>query len=174
MDSLLTKDLNEDTYNEYIEKLINIFKLSTKESSIIFNLKIKESKCLIKLSIVNQNGEKEEFRDKTFKCDELFYKEFLNILIKRFVEEIDVIKNDIVNLDEDEFVTLRIITNNNDLFLIDGLNDTKANYLKNICEEEKIINFSEDEMGIGSLKIFTLIIFIFIIIILTLIFMFIK
>lgn len=163
--SLINKVLNEDSYNEYIEKLINIFKLSIKESSIICNLKIDNNNCLIKLSIVNQNGEKEEFNDKTFKCDEVFYKEFLNILIKRFNEEIEVVTKDIVNLDDDSLVTLRLLTKNNDLFSVDGLREDRANYLLSLIDDDfKYTLLLEDEMGIGNLKIFTLIILILIIV----------
>ena len=141
--SLINKVLNEDSYNEYIDN----------------------NNCLIKLSIVNQNGEKEEFNDKTFKCDEVFYKDFLNILIKRFNEEIEVVTKDIVNLDDDSLVTLRLLTKNNDLFSVDGLREDRANYLLSLIDDDfKYTLLLEDEMGIGNLKIFTLIILILIIV----------
>lgn len=138
MASLIEKDFNEIIYDEYIDKIISIFKLSVKESSIIFNMKINDSESIIKLSIVNQDGNREEFTDTNFKCDDKFYKNFLDLLVEKFVKNICVVSKDIVNLDGDSFLTLRLITENNDLFIIDGLSDDNANHLISICCRENI------------------------------------
>ncbi len=173
MELLLGKDLCEDNYLEYVERIVNIFKLSTKESSIIFQISINDLNCLIKLSMVKQNGEKEAFRDQTSKCDQNFYDKFVDVLVKKFLEEVKIINKDVVNLDNDNFLTLRLITENNDLFILDGLSENYANHLFNIDgNKEEITFFSNDEMGIGGLKIFTLIIIIFIVILFALIFIF--
>lgn len=160
--SLLDKKLNEDSYGEYIEKIINIFRLSSKESSILLDLKIKDYKCVIKLSIVGQNGEKEEFCDTTLKCDEVFYKEFLDVLIEEFTCNVAVTTKDIVDLDDDpSLVTFRLITVNNDLFSIDGLTIEHAKYLFSLVEREKKDRYLADtrnSAGIANANIFLLVI----------------
>lgn len=164
-DSLLESVLNEDNYEDYIEKIINIFRLSSKESSILLSLIIKDYKCSIKLSIVGQNGEKREFNDATLKCDEAFYKNFLDVLVQKFVSNNEVITKDIVNLDGDALVTLRFINCNNDLFSIDGLSDDHAKYLLSLCEDKEEqdthyldISTSNNNIGAGNIWIFVLMI----------------
>jgi len=159
--SLLETVLNEDSYEDYIEKIINIFRLSSKESSILLSLIIKDYTCNIKLSIVGQNGEKKEFNDMTLKCDESFYKNFLDVLVQRFVYNNEVITKDIVNLDGDSLVTLRFINCNNDLFSIDGLSQEHAKYLLSLCENKKEkdthyldISASNNSVGAGNVWIF--------------------
>jgi len=61
--SLLDNKLNEDNYEEYVDKIINIFRLSNKESSIICNINIIDFKAIIELSIISNTGEKQEFTD---------------------------------------------------------------------------------------------------------------
>ena len=60
--SLLDSNLTEENYDDYIEKIFNIFRLSSKNSSIILSVDIVDSKCLIKLKIVSQNGDTKEFK----------------------------------------------------------------------------------------------------------------
>lgn len=171
--SLLVNTLNEDNYDEYIEKIINVFRLSSKESSIIFSLRIIENKCLIKLSIVKQNGDREEFNDISLKCDEVFYNKFIEVLVDKFLKNIDVVAKDIVNLDEDSLVTLRLITENNDLFSIDGLEKDYASKLFNINNNlyDGIIE-NTNNAGVGNILIFALIIVIVVILITLFIYLF--
>lgn len=173
--SLLDKTLNEDSYSEYIEKIINVFRLSSKESSILLDLKIKDYKCVIKLSIVGQNGEKEEFCDTTLKCDEVFYKEFLDVLIEKFTSNVTVTTKDVVDLDDDpSLVTLRLITLNNDLFSIDGLTNEHAKYLLSLPEDEKkdrYLTNTNNSAGMAITNIFLLVIVVAIIIFIAVFFM---
>lgn len=177
--SLLGNTLNEDNYSDYIEKIINIFRLSSKESSILFDLKLKDYKCTIKLSIVGQNGEKEEFCDTTLKCDEVFYKDFLDVLVANFIDNVEVVTRDIVDLDDDpSLVTLRLITLNNDLFSIDGLSNDHAKKLLSLNENvenknnNKYLSVSSNA-GIANIYLFLLIIIV-IIIFFVLMFLFLK
>ena len=155
--SLLDSNLTEENYDDYIEKIFNIFRLSSKNSSIILSVDIVDSKCLIKLKIVSQNGDTKEFSDVTFKCDNAFYNDFLDSLIKRLNDDENFIINDIVNLDKDEFMTFRLVSSNNDLITIDGLTKEQANHLNKLFEtdekkEEILINNS----GIANVWIFLL------------------
>lgn len=163
--SLLNRTLNEDSYEEYIEKIINIFRLSSKESSIIFDLKIKDYTCVIKLSIVKQNGEREEFSDTTFKCDQSFYQKFLDVLVSEFLGSTKVVTKDIVSLSDDSLVTFRLITDNNDLFSVDGLSEEHAKYLLGLDkkDDDKYLNATRNSQGIGSIWMFILMIIVLII-----------
>ena len=162
--SLLDSNLTEENYDDYIEKIFNIFRLSSKNSSIILSVDIVDSKCLIKLKIVSQNGDIKEFSDVTFKCDNAFYNDFLDSLIKRLNDDENVIINDIVNLDKDEFMTFRLVSSNNDLITIDGITKEQANHLNKLFEtdekkEEILINNS----GIANVWIFLLMIVVLVI-----------
>ena len=162
--SLLDSNLTEENYDDYIEKIFNIFRLSSKNSSIILSIDIVNSKCLIKLKIVSQNGDTKEFSDVTFKCNNAFYNDFLDSLIKRLNDDENFIINDIVNLDKDEFMTFRLVSSNNDLITIDGLTKEQANHLNKLFEtdekkEEILINNS----GIANVWIFLLMIVVLVI-----------
>ncbi len=162
--SLLDSNLTEENYDDYIEKIFNIFRLSSKNSSIILSIDIVDSKCLIKLKIVSQNGDTKEFSDVTFKCNNAFYNDFLDSLIKRLNDDENFIINDIVNLDKDEFMTFRLVSSNNDLITIDGLTKEQANHLNKLFEtdekkEEILINSS----GIANVWIFLLMIVVLVI-----------
>ena len=162
--SLLDSNLTEENYDDYIEKIFNIFRLSSKNSSIILSVDIVDSKCLIKLKIVSQNGDTKEFSDVTFKCDNAFYNDFLDSLIKRLNDDENFIIHDIVNLDKDEVMTFRLVSSNNDLITIDGLTKEQANHLNKLFEtdekkEEILINNS----GIANVWIFLLMIVVLVI-----------
>lgn len=162
--SLLDSNLTEENYDDYIEKIFNIFRLSSKNSFIILSIDIVDSKCLIKLKIVSQNGDTKEFSDVTFKCNNAFYNDFLDSLIKRLNDDENFIINDIVNLDKDEFMTFRLVSSNNDLITIDGLTKEQANHLNKLFEtdekkEEILINSS----GIANVWIFLLMIVVLVI-----------
>ena len=162
--SIKDSNLIEENYDEKIKKIFNIFRLSSKNSSIILSVDIVDSKCLIKLKIVSQNGDTKEFSDVTFKCDNAFYNDFLDSLIKRLNDDENFIINDIVNLDKDEFMTFRLVSSNNDLITIDGLTKEQANHLNKLFEtdekkEEILINNS----GIANVWIFLLMIVVLVI-----------
>lgn len=164
--SLMDKNLNVDSYDEYIDKIINIFRLSNKTSSILFDLKINNYKATIMLSIVNQNGEKNNFTDVVLKCDDDFYKKFLIVLIKKIKSYVEIKVSDIVRLSDDGLVTFRLITENNDLFSIDGLSEDDANSLLNISSNDNKVqqyNNVTNIEGIGNIKIFILMIVVLVI-----------
>ena len=54
-------ELSKNDYNDYIEKILNIYRLSSKDSSILFNIKIEDYKCYCCMSIVGRSGDKQEF-----------------------------------------------------------------------------------------------------------------
>lgn len=156
--SLLDCNLTEDNYDEYIDKVFNIFRLSNKRKSIILDLKIENTKCLCKLKIVSLDGDVEEFDDVSFKCNDAFYNIFLDKLIKRLNDNEDFIINDIVNLDKDDLVTLRLISKNNDLISISNLSYDKAKYLKDLFSKDEVKKeiLIKDNKGKSNIKMFIL------------------
>lgn len=160
--SLLENNLNDENYKDYIDKILNIFRLSNKESSIMYEIKIEQSECVCKLSIVNNNGDNKVFNDIVFKNDFSLFHYFIDELVKKINLDVKIVSKDVVNLDNDEFVTFRMITENNDLFTIDGLEKDFAGHLiqitsDNFISEAKGINQLSNE-GIGNFKIFILMI----------------
>ena len=43
-------EIDKNNYNEYIEKILNIYRLSSKDSSILFNIKIENYKCYCRIN----------------------------------------------------------------------------------------------------------------------------
>lgn len=113
-------------YLEYINNLVDIAKLTTKDNSIMFNFKISNNICLCTIDVVGHDGDEKNFEDVEFECNEEFYRDFLPLLVKTLYENSIIILKDIVNLDGDEYVALRMITEYNDLFTIDGLDKEMA------------------------------------------------
>ena len=54
--SLMGKDMTRDDYQDYIDKIVNIFRISDSYSSILFDLKINNYQALAKMSIINREG----------------------------------------------------------------------------------------------------------------------
>lgn len=161
-------EIDKNNYNEYIEKILNIYRLSSKDSSILFNIKIENYKCYCSMSIVGRSGDKQEFSDVILDFDENFFPDFLDILVTKINNDVRIKVKDIVNLDGDSLVAYRMITENNDLFTIDGLSMEDAMHFKELCSDEfqsesKGINQITDTHGIGSMKMFILMISILVI-----------
>ncbi len=157
---LMDKKISEDNYEEYVDKVVNIFRLSSKNSSIVYRLKIENNKAIIKLSIINQMGANQEYSDQVMNCNEKFYQNFLIPLIEKINDNVEIRVKDVVNLDGDEFHTLRMITENNDLFAIDGLKPEDAkSFLERIDKGKEIKPLIvPNNEGKGNIWIFLLMI----------------
>lgn len=167
--SLLSQTLSDDNYESYINKIVDIFHLSSKKSSILFDLKIENYQALIRLSVLNQNGERERFKDVALNCDLSFYHNFLMPLVKKIYDNGDIATSDIVHLANNDLVTFRMITSNNDLFSVDGLNKDDAKAFLMLCENskedmKKHLSLSNRDGKSSALNIFLVIIVVFIII----------
>lgn len=155
-------ELSKNDYNDYIEKILNIYRLSSKDSSILFNIKIEDYKCYCCMSIVGRSGDKQEFSDVILDFDDNFFKEFLDVLVSKINYDVRIKVKDIVNLDGDSLVAFRMVTDNNDLFTIDGLSMEDALHFKELCSDEfkseaKGINQITNH-GIGNVQMFLLMI----------------
>ena len=154
--SLIDDNLTLDNYKNYIEKILNIFRLSSKNSSILFELKIENYKAIIKLSIVSLDGEREDFQDFVTECDTSFYHKLLIPLIRKIAETIPISTRDIIKLSDDALSTFRMISKNNDLFTIDGLSDADAKGLLSIFDEEEkndsVSLINHNHSGVGNIS----------------------
>ena len=170
--SILINPLDENNYSDYIERIINIFRLSSKDSSIMLRIKISDGNCNLNLSIIDKEGQSQKFSDDTFKCDEVFYSNFLDSLVNKVYENCEIVTTDVVNLDNDEFVAFRMITENNDLLTIDGISQDYSMHLIEICSKEQDDEVSNDyesmlnNEGFSNISMFTLIILVLILILL--------
>lgn len=154
-------EIDKNNYNEYIEKVLNIYRLSSKDSSILFNIKIDNYKCYCSMSIIGRAGDKQEFSDVILDFDENFFPEFLDVLVTKINNDVRIKVKDIVNLDGDSLVVFRMVTDNNDLFTIDGLSMDDAKHFEKLCSdgfksEAKGVYQINDTHGIGSFKMFLL------------------
>ena len=135
--SLLNQNLSGDNYEDYIHKIVDIFQLSSKKSSILFDLKIDNYQGIIRLSVLNQSGERERFQDVALNCDQAFYHDFLMPLVREIYNNGNIATSDIVHEANKDLVTFRMITTNNDLFSVDGLSRDDAKSLLMLCEKSK-------------------------------------
>lgn len=156
---LINQTLDDNVYDDYIGKIVDIFRLSSKKSSILFDMKIENYKASIRLSVLNQNGERERYNDVVLKCDYSFYHNFLMVLVKKIFDGGEIATADVVRLSDSDLVTFRMITTNNDLFSVDGLSEDDAKSLLVICKknDEKQSKIKVlDHGGISTLKILLL------------------
>ncbi len=173
--SLLVSSIGEDAYDDYIERLMDVYRLSSKDSSIIGNISIKGEKSKATLSIVDsKSGYSNDFTDVVFKNNENFYERFIKEIVRRMNSECHVLVNDLVQGEDDKTVTYRMVTENNDLFTIEGLDKARAkqimaSYKKEDCEPKLLLK--SGNLGEGNYLIFITMI---VIIILTLILVYIM
>ena len=130
-------EIDKNNYGEFVDKIVDIFRLSIKTSSILFNLKISDYTAYINLSIVEHSGEKKEYNEVILDYNDRFYNDFLLPLISKVNMFGNIVTKDIVNLDNDSLVTLRLISENNDLFTIDGLSQDDSNNLMKLLDNKK-------------------------------------
>lgn len=147
-------------YDEYIKELIDISKLTTKENSILFSFQISGSECYNKVVLIEQSGNEQLLKDVKFVADDKFFNVFFEKLVINFYNENKIILTDFVDIDGDLKYAYRMITENNDLFSINGISLEYAHYLadfisnKNIAKrQEEEIKFSS-ESGLGTAGIF--------------------
>ena len=135
--NILSQNLSDNNYEDYIKGIVDVFRLSSNKSSILFDLKIENYQALIRLSNLNQNGERENFQNVVLNCDNSFYHNFLMPLVREIYVNGNISTADIVHLADQDLVTFRMITTNNDLFSVDGLSKDDAKALLMLCDKSK-------------------------------------
>ena len=67
-------------YDEYLEKVMEIASLSSKDNSVLVTFNIEDNKCLSKVELLEQNGDRGALKSVSFACTDSFYTTFLEKL----------------------------------------------------------------------------------------------
>ena len=130
MNSIIFKEeITENNYQDFIHQIIDIFRLSNYQKYIMFSLKIEKEECIIRMSILNHDGANQEYEDIVMNSTTSYFSSFLHLLIQELREHCEIVKEDIVNVNDKEVFAFRMITEFNDLITIDGLTEEKAKEL---------------------------------------------
>ena len=142
-------------YDEYVNKILDVARLTTKENSVLISLSIVDDKCNSKVELLEQNGSIGPSMCVNFACTENFYNNFLEKLVVEYSSFANIILSDIIDIDGDNRFTFRMVGESNDLFSIDGISNEYAKELKRLVEEGKIedkktLIKTNDEAGISN------------------------
>ncbi len=129
-------------YKDLYQKIANLFQVSTKEVSIHFHLNIQSLVVSIQSYLIGLNGEKKEFESLEYPWNNDFYKEFLLPMVSLIQQKTKVVTKDMIPSNRENLYTIRFITENNDIFTIEGFNEQDA---------KKILDYSND---IDSINLF--------------------
>ena len=150
----------QDQYREVIEKIIEISKTSTKENSILYNISVNDNNIQCNVSIVDQLGNSKILFEQNIEIKNKFYY-FLTPLIKSFSENNKILFTDFVDIDADNYVTFRLLTENNDLLTIDKLTFEDTSYVRDLVQKLNIDIKDKKELNekgsVNNLLVITLI-----------------
>lgn len=121
-------------YDEYLEKVMEIASLSSKDNSILVTFNIEDNKCLSKVELLEQNGDRGALKSVSFACTDSFYTTFLEKLVVKYAISGKVILTDIIDIDGDNQFTFRMVGEDNDLFSVDGISKDYALKLKSLVD----------------------------------------
>lgn len=156
---LFNEKITENNYKEYVEQIMNVFRLSSYDKSILFSLRFEKADCVMQLSILNQDGQRQEYDINHIDSNDSYFYEFLEYLVSEFRNHCEITKEDIVNLDDDHYVAFRMITKYNDLITLDGLTESQANrFLKEDKELPEVKLSIENNTGGSNMLGFILMI----------------
>ena len=131
--------MNEFEYNQYLETLLNIARLTNKENSILISFVVNEDKCMNKVSYLQRNGTKDELKNEEFPYDETFQNLLLEKLVIKYCDNMSIALQDNIDIDKDGKYTYRIITEDNDMLTIDGITLEYAKKLMSLTKNKKVI-----------------------------------
>lgn len=132
---MFNENITENNFGDFIEQLVNVFRLSSFDKYFLLSLKIVKSECIINLSILSNDSNNVEYESVKMDSNSHFFHDFLRQLVDALRESFEITKEDTVNLDDDNFVAFRMITKFNDLITIDGLSSSEVNALTSVKEE---------------------------------------
>lgn len=113
-------------YSDLLLKLSNLIQLSTKETSIHIHFNIINDNVIIQSFLLNINGEKKDFEKIESIWNNEFYQEFLYPFLLIVKEKCNLVASDVISSTRDDLFITRFITENNDLFTIEGLSHDDA------------------------------------------------
>lgn len=129
--------IDKEKYEEYIESLLNIARLTNKENSVLINFEISGETCSNVVSLIQRDGTKDILKDSTFACDDEFYKDFLETFVIKYYDTMVVAFNDSIDISLDGKYSFRVITDDNDMLSINGISLDYANYLMDLTKKRQ-------------------------------------
>lgn len=157
----------DDLYEEYIENILSISALSDKNHYIFYTFNIRDNVCFDEIYMLNEKGEKGEFGKKNFNYNEDFYEKFIKKLVKKFYKENSINSKDVIYDNDDG--TFRMITENKDIFTINGLSKEKNEDLLDMLDNKQEVEEKEDIITNDTGKInYLMLVFIVVLILLIL------
>lgn len=130
----------DEVYEEYIENILSISALSDKDHYVFYNFNIKDNVCYDEVYMLNQDGVKGELGKRNFVYNEEFYEKFMKTLVKKFFDANSINSKDVIYNDDEG--TFRMITENKDIFTINGLSSEQN---EELLESIKKKNHSENK-----------------------------
>lgn len=139
-------------YDEYCESLLNIARLTNKQNSVLINFDIGDEECSNVVSFIQQDGTKDILKNSKFYLNDNFYKEFLEVFVRKYSEAMVVAFYDGIDLNSDGKYTYRVVTDDNDLMSINGISLEYANYLMSITKraQDNFEDIAENEGGVTT------------------------
>lgn len=121
---------------EYLTKLLDISKHSTKENSIVYDFDIDRNYCHMKVTKYEVDGLKEEEKEQTFDNISEVINDMLTPFLENFAQEDNIVINNITPYKEDTS-NLKIISESNDMCNIHGLDEELATKLSEMVGKIK-------------------------------------
>jgi len=123
--------VEEKDFDLYIDKIINISKLTNSYISILYNYQFSED-LYNDITIIERDGSNKSLKYKFLIDDKLFT--FLGKLITKFYENNDITTIDIIDLNVDNKYTFRMISRYNDMFTINDISYERASEFKKLID----------------------------------------
>lgn len=124
--------VEEEQYQDEIESLINISRLTGKDNSILFDFHVKDDSCRQRVAIIEHTGSKNELIEKTFPYNSLFQEKFLKKFIQNYIKNHEIVLTDVV--DDSSNLSYRMINNYNDMITVSGISASFAKELVQLTE----------------------------------------
>lgn len=149
-------DLEDNTTpRAYLARIVNYFKCSTQENSIIFDFEIDTNYCHCKVIKYEVDGSKEELEQETFSDLDQVLTDLLEPFLKDFSTNHKIVINSI-QPDKNNTSNLKVISEQNDMCNIRGLKETITTRLSEKVrqkENNKTARTSQeksDQKGVGN------------------------
>ena len=133
---------------EILEDLVKYSKMSTKNDSYIYKFKVIDNKdLLVEYIKISTLGNEERLKSTKISIEGKV-RTVITQIIEQFSKVNKIYYTDFVDVNEDNYVTFRIITDTNDQLTIDELLFDDAYYLKDLVTNLKIDSLNTNTSGI--------------------------
>lgn len=131
-------------FGQYIREIIEISTLSNKDNSVIYEFEFRNDFIMNKISLVDsKSGNAEVLKEGVFTRNDHFMSHFLSPLLHQFIENNCIVSHDVIDLNNDNLLTYRFLTDTNDLLSINRLSFEDTSYISDLVEDIDI-NHQED------------------------------